>query len=134
MRDSLWHYSRPIGSGLIALSVGVLFLTFQDPYNDRIWVPGLVPVFGVPFAVTFIAAQLWMLAVMKSQRGVALAAFFMVVGAALMILRNAGWFWPLLLDPSMGLTLPRQVVCAAACTGGAAVGIGLASGWLSRAD
>jgi hypothetical protein len=130
--DTIACAASPIGIAFLVISVGVLALTFPGRYSDIILAPALVPVFGVPFAIGFAALQFVVTLSMPSIKGTALVACVMVVAGALVWVRKFGIFWPLELSPEIGFTFARAVICGAACAGGAALGIALVTGWLSR--
>ena len=127
-------YSGSLAARTRFLSLAVLLFTFPGKHSHVIIVPGLVTVFGVPFGVAYMVAQLTLLAMMKSHKGIALAIFFMVLAVVCAFGRKALMPWPVRLDPSVGHTFVRYVVVAASCVGGGAVGIGFTSGWLSRRE
>jgi hypothetical protein len=98
-------------------------------YTHRMLIESLVPVFGVPFAAVFAAAQIAILALMRSYRGLLMAAGLMAAGAFL------GWIG--MVNPigysdieAAGFTPLRHILCGGAVVSGIGTGIAYLKGAL----
>lgn len=130
--DCLWNFSNPVGIVLAVISGGVMLFTFPMRITHTILIKSLIPIFGVPFAVAFMAAQLALLALMKSYRGLALAGGLFAVG---MLLGWIGMSQPLGYSDidAAGFSAARHIIAAGACISGLGIGITLARGALPKA-
>jgi hypothetical protein len=135
VHDALWKAAMPIGIALLAVSGFVFAFTFPMRFTHRMLIPSLVPFFGIPFAVVFGAAQLLVLSLMKSGKGLALSVALMAAGA---ILGYVGMHNPAGLGytdvNAPGFTEARHIICAASVVSGIGVGFALLHGHLAPAE
>ncbi len=131
LADRLWFFSGAIAAALIGISAFVMIFTFPMRISHTILIKPLVRIFGVEFAIAFIAAQVVLLVLMKSYRGLALAAGLFGVG---MLLGWIGMTQPLGYGDvaTPGFTAGRHILAAGVCVSGLAVGIALVKGWLRK--
>ena len=133
--DFLWAASSRIGAGLFALSFGVIVLTFPGRHSDVVLVPALVGVFGVPFAVAFMALQYALLILMRSYKGLAFATGLFIAGVLIAYIKKYVWGS---VDgragiggtTRAGITLARHMLVSGACLSGIGIGAALYRDWL----
>lgn len=83
------HLDQPIGWGLCAISVFLLFATMRGKYNSGPLIPQLVPIFGVAFAIVTGLALLAFCVWQRSWVNLALFTGLFVVGFLLGSMRAA---------------------------------------------
>ncbi len=133
--DALWTASNFIGGTLVAISLGVIILTFPGRYSHAVLVPELVPVFSVPFGIVFLLTQYALAAGMKSYKALALVTGFFIVGMGLAYVRKIVWGGtgnPMILSSTgnVEITLARHAVVAGACISGLVFGAALLKDYL----
>ena len=106
----------------------VLFAVFPGR-SSHITFPSLLPVFGVPFALLFLAAQIAMVAWLKSRRGAVLIATVFIAGLGLAWCGHAMDLWGKLSEHNIGLG--RYLLGGGACASGVALGAALLRGWVT---
>ena len=119
---------RLVGWGLVILSVAIILLTFPRVLTPAP-VPGLVPYFGVPFAVAYIVVEYLICGMLRSSRGAVWVT--LGVGGGFLL----GWLGVTIQVGDFsdgGFPHPRQIItparhmwCGGACFGGFALGAGL---------
>jgi hypothetical protein len=114
------------GYGFIAVGLVVLLTTF--PGRGHIMVPGLLPVFGVPFALVLLLAQYAFAWSLRSWRTVALITAVFLVGMGLGGCGAAMDMWGELAKHNVS-TL-RQVLVAGTCVSAIALGAAALKGWV----
>lgn len=120
---------RNIGWWLVMFSVAVLALTFPSPRAaGRVWVPALIPLFGVPFAVLFTAALYALAMRLKSVRGLVLITVLLGVGMLLAWAGRAMNLWGGF--EQYNISYARHVLCGGACAAGVGLGAGIIKGWV----
>lgn len=123
--------TRAIGWILVCVSGAVLGLTFPVKGMAPL-APGLIPVFGVGFALAFLGAQAVLLHLLRSSRGwglwSALAALGMLAAWALRALDVFGSF------AAAGISYPRHILCSGACAAGLALGIAMIRYWVQPGE
>ena len=107
----------------------VLFAVFPGGHS-HITFPSLLPVFGVPFALLFLAAQIAMVAWLKSRRGAVLIATVFVAGVGLAWFGHAVDLWGELSEHNIGLG--RYLLGGGVCASGIAPGEALLRSWVCR--
>ena len=117
------------GWAFLLTGMFVLFAVFPGG-KGRIVFPSLLPLFGLPFAVLFLAAQAATVAYLKSRRGAVLIATVLVLGMGLAWCGHAMDLWGDLAEH--GISLSRYVLGGGACASGGALGLALLRGWVTR--
>lgn len=127
--DWLWRSQMPVGVALVAISAFVFISTFPFRVTHNILIESLVPVFGVPFALGYEGAQLVMLVLMRSCKGLVIA--FVLFAAAMGLARigmNTSFGYA---DVEVeGFTALRHILCAGAVISGFGVGLSMLKGWI----
>jgi hypothetical protein len=112
--------------GFVGIGVAVLVTTF--PGRGHIMVPGLLGVFGVPFAVVFLAAQYAFAALMKSWKAIGLISIVLLLGMGLGGCGAAMDLWGELAEHEVSVL--RHVLVGGTCASGIALGGVILKGWL----
>ena len=111
----------------VALGLAALVTTF--PGRGHIMVPGLLGVFGVPFAIIFLLLQYGLAAMLRSWRAVALVTAVCLLGMGLGGCGAAMDLWGEL--EKHGVSPLRQVLVGGACVSGIAFGAAVLKGWVA---
>ena len=118
--------AQPVALGFVGIGLLVLVTTF--PGRGHIMVPGLLGVFGVPFAVVFLAAQYAFAALMRSWKAVGLITAVLLLGMGLGGCGAAMDLWGELAEH--GVSTLRHVLVGGACASGIALGAAILKGWV----
>ena len=116
--------SAMIGWVFVVISGGVLVLTFPAPKTGGPpLAPSLIPIFGVPFAILYAAAQYGYVLWLRSRKGVVLVTVVLLAGA------GVGWFGRAM-DmwgdfERFGVSYARHILASGACLSGVILGIAL---------
>ena len=120
-----------VGYLMIALSVFVLVTTFPGKMGVPL-VPGLVPVFGMAFALAYLAAQYALTLYFRSVRGIAMVTGTAIVAGLLgWMSRSVGLVGPL---EGHNTTMAQYVVCMGACVAGLVLGGALVKRWVTQGE
>lgn len=127
--DRLWRSQMPLGAALVAISAFVFVFTFPFRLTHHILIESLLPVFGVAFALAYEGAQLVMLGLMRSCKGLVIALVLFAAAAGLAwIGMNTGFGYA---DVEVeGFTAPRHILCSGAVISGFGIGLALLKGWI----
>jgi len=110
-----------------ALGLFVLFAVYPGRPGGIVF-PGLLPIFGLPFALMFLACQYGVALYLRSRRGMFLVTAVLIAGMALGGCGHAMDLWGELAEHNIPAL--RYVVGAGACASGVALGIALLRGWV----
>ncbi len=112
------------GVAMAVVAAFILFTTFPGRISHRILVPGLVPVFGIPFLVLFALGQAGLCFALKAKKGLYWMAGGLVLGSLLALL---GYYalWSNMASTEATELLPRNAVCAAVCLSAVSLGFAL---------
>ena len=113
----------------VAISAGVMALTFPMPKTGGApLIPELIPVFGVPFAILYAAAQFAYALWLRSRKGVVLITALLLVGAGVGWMGRAMDIWGDF--EKLNVTYARHILASGACVSGLGLGIGLIKSYI----
>ena len=123
--------TNTVGWAIIVIAVVAMFTTAPRPHGGPyILVPALLPVFGVPFCILFLAAQGFIAYIADTRR----ALIAMSAGVLLGVLIS-GYFFAFSSTDSLrevGISPLRHVLFTVSCLSALILGMAIVRGWATK--